>query len=119
MRKMKDEKDAASPTRFPRAEPLRYDPEQSKRLIIACVEGKLSIARNALENKADPDARDKYGRTALMHCAMENFDEIAKLLLSHGADPKAKDNAGHSAHAYAAMFYNKRMMRLLERSVAA
>ncbi len=40
-----------------------------------------------LEQGADPDAPDFYGRTVLMHAADAGYAEIVEVLLVHGADP--------------------------------
>jgi ankyrin repeat protein len=43
-----------------------------------------------LENKADVDAGDKYGRTALHLAAMKRHEAVVQLLLEHNVDVDAK-----------------------------
>ena len=98
---------------------LQGERELNKVLFSACLSGNLAMARDALDKGAHPDARDRFGRTPLMIVAMENFDKIGELLLERGADKAAQDKRGTTAISYAGMFYNKRMIRLLEKASAA
>ncbi|XP_029973347.1 ankyrin repeat domain-containing protein 34B [Salarias fasciatus] len=55
-----------------------------------------------LGNKADPNAQDWCGRTALMYACMERAGaQVASALLSAGADPSTEDHSGASALVYA------------------
>ncbi|KAF7659397.1 hypothetical protein LDENG_00298530 [Lucifuga dentata] len=55
-----------------------------------------------LQNKADPNAQDRAGRTALMYACMERAGAlVASILLSAGADPSMEDHSGASALVYA------------------
>lgn len=52
--------------------------------------------------QADPNAKDRAGRTALMYACMERAgSQVASTLLSAGADPSMEDNSGASALVYA------------------
>jgi hypothetical protein len=51
------------------------------------------IVRQLLDHSADPNARDKQGRTPLYHAARHSLDSV-KLLLAAGADAKVRDNKG-------------------------
>jgi hypothetical protein len=56
-------------------------------LIIATWQGNFKIVKFLLqEEKADPNARDSYGHTALYYAAKANQPEIAKLLRAAGAN---------------------------------
>jgi ankyrin repeat protein len=46
-----------------------------------------------LENKADANHRDKYGKT-LLHFAVKNSEEKVKMLIENGADVNAQDDQG-------------------------
>ncbi|XP_049917590.1 ankyrin repeat domain-containing protein 34B isoform X2 [Epinephelus moara] len=55
-----------------------------------------------LQNKADPNAQDRAGRTALMYACMERAGaQVASTLLNGGADPSMEDYSGASALVYA------------------
>jgi hypothetical protein len=51
-----------------------------------------------LRNGADPNLRDKRGRTALMYAAEADNLELVKVLLNHGADVNAQDKDGKSPY---------------------
>ncbi|XP_058470913.1 ankyrin repeat domain-containing protein 34B isoform X1 [Solea solea] len=55
-----------------------------------------------LHNKANPNAQDCTGRTALMYACMQRAGaEVASTLLTTGADPSMEDHSGASALVYA------------------
>ncbi|KAK5857638.1 hypothetical protein PBY51_010866 [Eleginops maclovinus] len=55
-----------------------------------------------LQNKAEPNAQDRAGRTALMYACMERAGaQVASTLLAAGADPSIEDHSGASALVYA------------------
>ncbi|HET6382602.1 MAG TPA: ankyrin repeat domain-containing protein [Armatimonadota bacterium] len=60
--------------------------------------------RMLLENGADPNIADVYGRTSLMHAALEGDISDIHLLLDHGAEIDAQDPAGTTALMIAAMW---------------
>ena len=49
-----------------------------------------------LANKADIEARDQNGETALHKAALFNTTNIAKILILHGADVNARDRSGRT-----------------------
>ena len=57
--------------------------------------GDANAVRNALDHGADVNARDSFGRTALMYAAASDLLplDVVKLLVEHGADINARD--GH------------------------
>jgi cytohesin len=58
--------------------------------------GRVDAARILLANGADPQARDRYGRTPLHYAAREGHPAVAKLLVEHGADPNVGDRGGRT-----------------------
>lgn len=64
------------------------------RLHIAALWGDVEYVELLLKHGADPNARDKDGRTPLHYVAFNGHVEIVKVLLEHGADPRIADNGG-------------------------
>ena len=74
-------------------------------LIIAAETLRLGAVRQLLANGADPNARDRFGRTALMQAACAkhaNGTTIMRALLAHGADPNARNRDGKTVLMLAA-----------------
>ena len=60
------------------------------------------IVKYLLEHKADINARDDRGGTALLHaCAQAASLTVIQLLLDHGADASLADQTGRDAYKYA------------------
>ncbi|CAE7027191.1 Polb [Symbiodinium natans] len=55
------------------------------------------MLRMVLEARADPDARDSFGQTALMMAAKQGDEESAKMLLEAGADATLTDSLNRTA----------------------
>jgi len=68
-------------------------------LMVASIVGDTAAVRELLRRGADPNLRDKSGRTALMEAAYDGRAGIVRDLLAAGADPDAKDNNGDTARA--------------------
>jgi ankyrin repeat protein len=63
----------------------------------AAQQGQLIVTRFLIENNADLDSRDDFGRTALHWAALNGHKSMAELLLSKGANPNAAIHAGARA----------------------
>ena len=61
-------------------------------LCLAARNGNFKIARYLLEQGADREQADKFGKTPLHWAANHGYLEIAKLLMSYGADLNARNN---------------------------
>ena len=60
-------------------------------LILAAIEGNLSIVESLLSHGAEVDQRDSEGATALLAAAENGHDEIVRILVGSGADVNGKD----------------------------
>ncbi|KAG8456430.1 hypothetical protein GDO86_002275 [Hymenochirus boettgeri] len=75
---------------------------------------KVKMIKYLLENHADPNIQDKFGKTALMHACLENAgSEAVSLLLESGADPSLQDHTGFSALVYAVNAEDKETLKIL------
>ncbi len=55
--------------------------------------GNAKVGATLLECGAEVNHKDKFGQTALMHCAFHrNHGDLAKVLLQHGADLTIKNS---------------------------
>lgn len=61
----------------------------------------VAIMRLLLTYGAQIDARNQYGETPLLHCAMGGLTEGVRLLLEYGADPDLPDNDGLTPRQHA------------------
>jgi ankyrin repeat protein len=61
---------------------------------LACAGDQAGIAISLVEAGADPNARDKWGRTPLHWFAMDGYCETVEVLIGAGADPDAQDSDG-------------------------
>jgi ankyrin repeat protein len=59
----------------------------------AAQQGQLVVTRFLIDNNADLDSRDGFGRTALHWAALNGHKSMAELLLAKGADPNASISA--------------------------
>ena len=59
-------------------------------LMAAVARDMSDLAQNLIENNADVNASDKYGKTALMLAVDTANEEIMKLLINNGADINSK-----------------------------
>ena len=73
-------------------------------LHIAAERGDVAMAGFLLENRADPNVRDKMGATPVHVAAAFGKDSIARLLLQKGANPNAKKKDGVTPLMVAANF---------------
>jgi len=83
-------------------------------LMAATVKKNIELVKLLLQKKANPNAVDQNGSSALHFSVIFSFEEIIKLLISSKADPSIKDNRGNSALDYAGITNNKKITELLK-----
>ena len=59
--------------------------------------GDASMVGLLLRHRADPNAADSDGDTALMKAAYGGYSEVVELLMSHGADVDIRNNENMTA----------------------
>lgn len=87
--------------------------EINARLIDAARGRDSAQVRQLLSEGADPNARDKFGRTALMEAASSGYTDNIRILLEKGADINARDTVGWSALLRATLSRRTDTVRLL------
>ncbi len=72
--------------------------QYSDEAFIRCAEqGNIVAVRLFLDAGMNPDAKNNYGKTALMFAAQEGHTDTVQALLARGADVNAKNNDGTTA----------------------
>ncbi|KAI6777534.1 uncharacterized protein J7T54_004255, partial [Emericellopsis cladophorae] len=79
----------------------------------ALANGHGPLAQLLLNNGADFNARDKFGRTELMLASQDGHEEVARLLIEKGADVHARDSDGRTALIWASEKGHEAVARLL------
>jgi hypothetical protein len=82
-------------------------------LIKASENGDTETVAMLLENGADVNATDKWGRTALLWASHYGYTEIVKMLLKEGADVDASDNNGDMALIGATVYGHTEIVKKL------
>lgn len=70
-------------------------------LVEAAEQGDITAVKQALDQGADIEQRDKRMRTPLMAATNANQIEVARLLIDRGADVNARDSIEDSPYLYA------------------
>jgi ankyrin repeat protein len=71
--------------------------------------------RHLVEKGVNLEAKDKYGRTALISAASGGYIMTVELLIEKGAEIKTKDNYGKTALMYAANRHKAVLQLLLDK----
>jgi ankyrin repeat protein len=95
------------------------DPDETP-LMQAADKGDLQAVQLALAAKADLNARDQDGQTALIHACRnpQASPALVKALLAAGADPNVRSRNDYSALAWATARGNNAVVQLLRRAGA-
>jgi len=81
-------------------------------IVAAAEKGDLVELKRLIDARADIEARDASGRTALLAATHGNHIEAARLLIAAGADVNAKDQRQDSAYLYAGAEGHLAILRL-------
>ncbi|TPP58757.1 Fibronectin type 3 and ankyrin repeat domain [Fasciola gigantica] len=95
-----------------------HDNQWTPLIRLACLanNGNARVGAALIDCGADVNHRDKYGQTALMHCAFHrNHVDLAKLLLASGADPDIKNKKNHTALDIARSLENHGFCSMMEK----
>jgi len=84
----------------------------------AVANGKYSLMKELLCNKADIEVKDKSGRTPLHFAALKGDESILKLLLGKGSDIEAKDLERRTSLHFAASRADESTLKMLLESNA-
>ncbi|KAI1819301.1 hypothetical protein F4861DRAFT_149909 [Xylaria intraflava] len=71
-------------------------------ILKAAEAGNADVVSELLAHRADPNARNRSGQTALFSAAIKGHNRVVETLLKGGADANAKDKEGRSALLYLA-----------------
>jgi len=90
------------------------NPEADRALRVAIREGNIEAAKQAIDDGADVNAKDKRGQTPLLNAAPPmGHKEIIELLIAKGADVNAKTESGWNPLHRAAYYRHKEIVELL------
>uniref|UniRef100_A0A2C9K471 Uncharacterized protein n=1 Tax=Biomphalaria glabrata TaxID=6526 RepID=A0A2C9K471_BIOGL len=82
-------------------------------LMVACTEGKLTVAKKLLLQGADVDCRNTHDYTPLMVAVEHNHESLVHLLLQNGADVNLTNEEGSNALFLAAKLKHKQIVQTL------
>ena len=93
---------------------INYNSDMGTALMAATYKNQPQLVKLLLEKKANPNATDANGITALSLAVQFKNTELVKLLLEYKADKTIKDNKGKTAFEYAVFSQNEPIINLLK-----
>lgn len=94
------------------------DAEQRKELLNAVSRGEVDKVKQYIDQGADINARDEYGRSCLIIASMKNYKEMVIILIQAGCELNYRDGHGMRANDYAYANHFKDIVDLLRRAGA-
>lgn len=82
-------------------------------LFLAACEGRKDVVEFLLSQKADTNAKDKFGATPIFCAVSSGNKDVLKLLIQKGADLSVKMNDGTTPIGLARDFRDKEMIEIL------
>lgn len=95
---------------------VSYTGDKAKDIILAMLSLDREKVFSLVEEGADPDSKDKSGKTLLMYSVEEKWPEVIELLLKKGADANAKDRDGWTAMMHAALENQTELLKVFEQA---
>jgi len=93
---------------------INYNSDMGTALMAATYKNQPELVKLLLENKANPNATDAGGTTALLLAVQFKNIPLVQLLLAFKADKTIKDSKGKTAFEYAAFSENESIINLLK-----
>lgn len=96
------------------AKDINYNSDMGTALMAATYKNHPELVKLLLDKKANPNAADTNGTTALSLAVQFKNSPLVQLLLEHKADKTIKDNKGKTAFEYAVFSQNEQIINLLK-----
>jgi ankyrin repeat protein len=93
---------------------INYNSDMGTALMAATYKNHKELVKLLLEKKANPNATDANGTTALSLAVQFKNSSLVQLLLEYKADKTIKDNKEKTAFEYAVFSQNEQIINLLK-----
>lgn len=93
---------------------INYNSDMGTALMAATYKNQPQLVKLLLEKKANPNATDANGITALSLAVQFKNTELVKMLLDYKADKTIKDKKGKTAFEYAVFSQNEPIINLFK-----
>jgi ankyrin repeat protein len=93
---------------------INYNSDMGTALMAATYKNHRELVKLLLEKKANPNATDANGTTALSLAVQFKNSSLVQLLLEYKADKTIKDNKEKTAFEYAVFSQNEQIINLLK-----
>jgi ankyrin repeat protein len=93
---------------------LNYNSDMGTAMMAATYKNQFELVKLLLDKKANPNAADANGTTALSLAVQFKNSALVKLLLEYKADKTIKDSKGKTAFEYAVFSQNEQIINLFK-----